>query len=83
MANVALVVFADTETHADTGRVANALTAAKEFKDANDEVALVFDGAGTRWIGELSRTSSKSPTAPPNCRHSSRGPRISDEARGR
>ncbi len=56
MASVALVVFADTETHADMGRVANALTAAKEFKDTNDEVALVFDGTGTRWIGELSDT---------------------------
>jgi hypothetical protein len=54
MANVALVVLADTETHADMGRVANALSSAKEFKEANHEVTLVFDGAGTRWVGELS-----------------------------
>ncbi len=54
MANAALVVFADTETHADMGRVANALTTAKEFKDAGEEVTLIFDGAGTKWVGELS-----------------------------
>lgn len=31
----------------------NALQTAREFKDSGDEVRLVFDGAGTRWIGEL------------------------------
>jgi hypothetical protein len=53
---VALVVLADTETHADMGRVANALEAAKEFHEAGDEVLLLFDGAGTKWIGELARS---------------------------
>ncbi|CAA9424637.1 MAG: hypothetical protein AVDCRST_MAG80-167 [uncultured Rubrobacteraceae bacterium] len=51
---VALVVLADTETHADRARVANALTTAYEFKEAGDEVDLIFTGAGTKWIGELS-----------------------------
>jgi hypothetical protein len=35
------------------GRVANALVTAKEFKETGDEVAIVFDGAGTTWIGTL------------------------------
>ena len=48
-----VVVLADTETTGDLGRVVNALETAKEFKEAGDEVRLVFDGAGTRWIGEL------------------------------
>jgi adenosyl cobinamide kinase/adenosyl cobinamide phosphate guanylyltransferase len=42
------------ETKEDLGRVVNAMTTAKEFKEAGDEIALVFDGAGTKWIPELS-----------------------------
>lgn len=37
MVKVAIVVLADTETHADRSRVANALTTAHEFKEAEDE----------------------------------------------
>ncbi len=52
---VALIVLADTETHADMGRVANALETAKELHEADDTVTLVFDGAGTKWIDELAQ----------------------------
>lgn len=55
MVKVAIVVLADTETHEDMARVHNALVAVKEFKDAKDDVKLIFDGAGTKWIGELSK----------------------------
>ena len=51
----AVIVLADTETHADMGRVANALEFAKELKQANDEVELIFDGAGAKWAVELSK----------------------------
>ncbi len=51
---VALMVMTDTETHADRARVANALTTAYEFKEAGDEVDLIFTGAGTKWVAELS-----------------------------
>ena len=54
MAKAAMVVLADTETHGDLGRIANALTAAKEFREAGEESTIIFDGAGTRWIPELS-----------------------------
>lgn len=50
---LAIVVFADTETHGDLGRVVNALLTVKEAKEAGDEIRLIFDGAGTKWIGEL------------------------------
>jgi hypothetical protein len=53
MNKVVVLVLADTETKGDLGRVVNAMQTTKEFKDAGDEVRLVFDGAGTRWIGEL------------------------------
>jgi hypothetical protein len=57
---VGIVVLADTETHADLGRVVNALIATKEFKEAGDEVELIFDGAGTRWPGVLADPQHKS-----------------------
>ena len=37
MAKAASIVFADTETREASGRVVNALTTAKEFKEAGDE----------------------------------------------
>lgn len=54
MTKVAIVLLADTETSGDLGRMANALTAVQEFKEAGDPVRLIFDGAGVKWIGELS-----------------------------
>lgn len=53
MTKAALVVLAATDSHADLGRVFNALVAAKEFEQAGDEVSLIFDGAGTKWPGVL------------------------------
>lgn len=55
MLKVAIVVLADTDTLGDMGRVVNAMEAVKEFKEAGDDVQMIFDGAGTKWIGELSR----------------------------
>lgn len=59
MAKVAIVVLADTETHEGLGRVVNALEAVKEFKEAHDDVQLIFDGAGSKWIPELSKPDHK------------------------
>jgi hypothetical protein len=59
MNKAAIVVLADTETPGDLSRVVNALTATKEFKDADDDVTLVFDGAATKWVGKLARPESK------------------------
>ena len=57
---VAIVVLADTETHGDLGRVVNAMVAAKELKEAGDDVKVIFDGAGTQWPGVLSDEQHKS-----------------------
>jgi hypothetical protein len=54
MAKAAIVLFADTETKEGLGRMSNALTSVREFKEEGQEVTLIFDGAGTKWIGELS-----------------------------
>ena len=54
MVKVAFVVLADTETREGLGRTVNAMIGTKEFKEAGDEVRLIFDGAATRWIGRAS-----------------------------
>ena len=59
MAKVAIVVLAGTETHEGLGRVVNALEAAKELKDAGDDVKLIFDGAGTAWVPALAKQDHK------------------------
>ena len=59
LSKVAIVVLADTETHGDLGRLVNALEAVKEFKDAKDDVQLIFDGAGVKWVTELSKPDHK------------------------
>lgn len=54
MAKAAIVILAGNESHADYGRMANALEAAKEFAETDDDqLELIFDGAGTQWIPEL------------------------------
>ena len=53
MTKACFVLLADTDTHEAIGRMANALTSAKEFVDAGDEAVLIFDGAGTKWVPEL------------------------------
>ena len=54
MTKAAVLILADTDGHANLGRVVNGLETAREFAEADgDEVELIFDGAGTQWIPEL------------------------------
>lgn len=54
MSKTAVVILAGTDSHSDTGRVVNGLETAKEFADSDDDdVEVVFDGAGTEWVPEL------------------------------
>lgn len=57
MSKIAIVVLADTETHGDLGRAVNAMEVASEFKEAGDDVAIIFDGAGTKWVPTLDDSS--------------------------
>ena len=52
----AVMVYADPKTGTEEalGRLFNALATTYEFKEKGDDVTLMFQGAGTRWIGELS-----------------------------
>ncbi len=53
----AIIVLSDPKsgTEEALGRVFNALSAAYDFKQRDDEVTILFHGSGTRWIGELSK----------------------------
>jgi hypothetical protein len=54
MTKAAVVILAGTEGHENLGRIVNGLETAKEFAESDDdEVELIFDGAGTQWIPEL------------------------------
>ena len=54
MARAAIVVLAGNESHADQGRLANALEAANEFAETGgNDVKLIFGGAGVRWVTAL------------------------------
>ncbi|MGI9458268.1 MAG: hypothetical protein ACR2NU_17020, partial [Aeoliella sp.] len=53
-----IVVLSDPKSGSQEealGRVFNALAAAYDFKQRGDDVSVQFQGAGTRWIGELSK----------------------------
>ncbi|GJL57104.1 MAG: hypothetical protein NPIRA02_42360 [Nitrospirales bacterium] len=54
---VTIAIFSDPKNGSEEalGRVFNGLAAAYDFKQAGDEVSVVFQGAGTRWIGELTK----------------------------
>lgn len=54
----AIVVLSDPKSGSQEealGRVFNALAAAYDFKQRGDDVSVLFQGAGTRWIGELAK----------------------------
>ncbi|MFB3922010.1 MAG: DsrE family protein [Terriglobia bacterium] len=53
----AIVVLSDPKagTEEALGRVFNALAAAYDFKKRGTPVRVLFQGAGTRWAGELTK----------------------------
>ena len=55
----AIIIMSDPKNGSEEalGRVFNALALASECKQKGDEVAVVFNGAGTRWPSELIRLS--------------------------
>jgi hypothetical protein len=55
----AVVIMSDPKSGSEEalGRVFNALALASECKQKGDEVAVVFNGTGTRWPAELTKLS--------------------------
>ncbi len=53
----AIIILSDPKDGDEAlGRVFNAMATAYDYQQQGDEVTLIFHGAGTRWIGELSKT---------------------------
>ena len=55
----AIIIISDPKNGSEEalGRAFNALALASECKQKGDEVAVVFNGAGTRWPAELTKLS--------------------------
>ena len=54
MVDVAIIIMAGLETEADYARMYNGLDAAVSLSESvTDNVRLIFDGAGIRWIPQL------------------------------
>ncbi len=53
----AIIILSDPKSGSDEafGRVFNGLAAAYDFKQKGEEVTVLFQGTGTRWIGELQK----------------------------
>jgi len=53
----AIIVLSDPKGGEEAlGRVFNALATAYDYQEQGDEVSVLFQGAGTRWIAELNKT---------------------------
>lgn len=53
---VAIVILSDPNAGEEaTGRAVNGLAAAYDLKQRNDEVTIVFQGAGSRWASVLAQ----------------------------
>jgi hypothetical protein len=53
----AIVIFSDPKsgTEEALGRLVNALALAYEIKQRNEEVVIIFQATGTRWISEVTK----------------------------
>lgn len=59
MSKTVIVILADIESKGDLGRVSIAIEAAKELKNSNNEVKIIFDGAGVKWVPQLAKEENK------------------------
>ena len=54
---IAIIVLSDPKNGEDAlGRLFNGLATAYDHKQHGDDVSVLFQGAGTRWIGELNKS---------------------------
>jgi hypothetical protein len=59
MTKIAIIVFSDTDTMEALGKVSNAFLLALEAIENGDELKIIFEGAGTKWIGEMEKEDHK------------------------
>ena len=59
MTKIAIVVFSDTDTMEAMGKLSNAFMLASEVLENSGDLKFIFEGAGTKWIGELEKPGHK------------------------
>src|SRR5437867_7989874 len=59
-----VILQAGKESHEGMARAVHALLYARELKDHGHEVVLVFDGAGTEWVEEWTKSDTTNKLAP-------------------
>ena len=53
MEKIAVILMADTESDECLGRALHSMIYARELTDKGNEVKLIFDGAGVKWITKI------------------------------
>jgi hypothetical protein len=59
MTKIALIIMSDTESAEALGKVSNAFMLALESMEQGDDLKIIFEGAGTKWIGALEDSAHK------------------------
>jgi hypothetical protein len=59
MAKIAIVIFSDIAGQESLGKLLNALNLADESVENGDDLKIIFDGTGSKWIGELEKEDHK------------------------
>lgn len=59
MSKVAIIVLEGTEVKESVARIRHALIYSKEIKEAGNEIMLIFDGNGTKWLDIISNETSE------------------------
>lgn len=59
MAKIAIIINSDTESLEALGKVSNAFVLAREAIENGDDLKIIFEGAGTKWIGNLEKADNK------------------------
>ncbi|VAV98315.1 hypothetical protein MNBD_ALPHA06-386 [hydrothermal vent metagenome] len=57
MSKTAIVIYSDPNTGSEEalGRLFNAMFVAYELKEKNQDVVLIFQGTGVRWVSQISK----------------------------
>lgn len=53
MEKIAIILLSDTTTEEDLGRALHAFIYAKELSENGNEVRVILDGAGVKWIAKI------------------------------
>lgn len=59
MSKIAIIVLEGTEVKESVAKIRHALIYSKEIKDAGNEIILIFDGNGTKWLDIISNETSE------------------------